>query len=272
MVRRDGDRAQRILSPVLAEAFALDARESQRIVDDLLGRPGGSGAAAFSVHLAGPGEDAALLSLQVAADVFLRAFGNTPDLLRREYADLVPSMCHVVVLDRTARTAVGSLILQAAPAGELKTILDVAQPPWSVPAEVALTALGLSPDDTTAADLLLLSVQPGYRRHGLGTLLLYSGWVASAGMGLDRWTATLDEPLLRGLRAMSGGAVRPIAGAPSRPYLGSAGSIPITLRMRPAEDGLLLRRIQDVGRRAAAHAEFCGDLERGHRGFQALIP
>jgi hypothetical protein len=42
--------------------------------------------------------------------------------------------------------------------------------------------------------------------------------------------------------------------------------------MRPAEDGLLLRRIQDAGRRAAVQAEFCGDLARGHRGFQALVP
>ncbi len=253
---------------MLAEAFALDARESQQIVDDLLDRSGGN--APFSVHLAGPGDDAAALSLQVAADVFLRAFGNTAELLRREYADLLPSMRHVVVLDRAARTAVGSVILQEAPAGELKTIVDVAQPPWSVPPETALGALGLSAEDTTAADLLLLSVQPGYRRHGLGTLLLYSAWVAAVGMGLDRWTAILDDPLLVGLRAMSGGAVRRIAA--SRPYLGSAGSIPITLRMRPAEDGLLLRRIQDAGRRASAHAGFCGALEAGQREFQALVP
>jgi hypothetical protein len=252
---------------MLAEAFALDARESQRIVDDLLERS--SGHARFSVHLAGPGDDAAALSLQVAADVFLRSFGNTPELLRREYADLVPAMRHAVVLDRETRTAVGSAILQVAPAGELKTLADVAQPPWSVPAQAALTALGLAADDTTAADLLLLSVQPGYRRHSLGTLLLYAAWVASAGMGVDRWTAILDDPLLRGLRAMSGGAVRSIA--PSRPYLGSAGSTPITLRMRPSDDGLLLRRIQDVGRRAAVHADFCGDLENGEREFQALV-
>jgi hypothetical protein len=205
----------------------------------------------------------------VAADVFLRAFGNTADVLRAEYAALLPSMLHVVVLDRSTRTAAGSAILQVAPAGELKTIVDVARPPWSLPSGTALTALGLTPASTTAADLLLLSVQPGYRRDGLASLLLYAAWVASAGMGVDRWTAILDQPLLRGLRAMSRGGVRPIAA--SRPYLGSAGSIPITLRMRPAEDGLLLRRIQDVGRRAGASAEFCGGLASGDRGFQALV-
>ena len=253
---------------MLAEAFTLDARRAQGVVDDLL--DSSRGRARFSVHLAEPGDDAAALSLQVAADVFLRAFGNTADLLRNEYADLVPSMRHVVVLDRAARTAVGSAILQVSPAGELKTIVDVARPPWAVPSDEALRALGLSAHDTTAADLLLLSVQPGYRRHGIGTLLLYGAWVATAGMCLDSWTAILDDPLLAGLRAMSRGAVRPIA--PSRPYLGSRGSTPITMRMRPADDGLLLRRIRYLGRRAAAQADFCGELERREQGFQALVP
>jgi hypothetical protein len=89
-------------------------------------------------------------------------------------------------------------------------------------------------------------------------------------MGLDRWTAILDDPLLAGLRTMSGGAVRWIA--PSRPYLGSRGSTPITMRMRPDDDGLLLQRIQYLGRRAAAQADFCGEFELDEKGFQALVP
>ena len=98
---------------MLAEAFALPAPESQRLVDDLLAA---GGTRRFGVHVAGPDDAAALLSLQVAADVFLGAFGNTPDLLRAEYGPLLPTMTHVVVVDRVTRAAVGSLILQAAPA------------------------------------------------------------------------------------------------------------------------------------------------------------
>jgi hypothetical protein len=98
---------------VLAEAFALDAVEARRLVDELLET---AGTRRFSVHLAGPDDAAALLSLQVAADVFLEAFGNTAELLRDEYAPLLPSMTHLVVIDGVTRTAVGSLILQAAPA------------------------------------------------------------------------------------------------------------------------------------------------------------
>ena len=88
---------------MLAEAFAIEADEAQRLVDALL-EDGGT--RRFSVQLAGPGDAAALVSLQVAAGVFLEAFGNTPELLRSEYAALLPAMTHLLVLDRTTRTAV----------------------------------------------------------------------------------------------------------------------------------------------------------------------
>ena len=168
---------------MLAQTFALAASESQRLVDDLLAD---GGTRRFRVHLAGPDDAASLLSLQVAADVFLGAFGNTPDLLRAEYAPLLPSMTHVVVLDSATRTAVGSLILQAAPAEELKTVVDAALPPWSMPVDRTLAALGLQRGARTGADLLLLAVRPGYRRLGLAQLLMYGGWMASLQRGIDQ--------------------------------------------------------------------------------------
>ena len=193
---------------MLAETFALGARQSQRIVDDLLDRSGG--AAPFSVHLAGPDDDAAALSMQVAADVFLECVRqHVRTAARASTPPLVPSMRTSSSSTGLARTAVGSVILQAAPRGSSKTVVDVAQPPWSVPAGRRSWPRSASiPADTTAADLLLLAVQPGYRRHGLGTLLLYAGWVASVGTGIDRWTAILDDAAAGRLRALSGGAVR----------------------------------------------------------------
>jgi hypothetical protein len=141
----------------LAEPFALPADEARRMTDDLLASVDG-GHGRYSVHVAGGHEDGALLSLQVAADVFLEAFGNTADVLRRKYAHLIPSMTHVVVLDRQTRTAAGSLILQESPAGKLKTVVDLAGPPWSMPPEQTLPALSLTAGVRTAADLLLLAV------------------------------------------------------------------------------------------------------------------
>ena len=253
---------------MLAEAFALDPVEAQRLVDDLLEKS--EGTRRFSVHLAGPDDAAALLSLQVAADVFLEAFGNTAELLRDEYAPLLPSMTHLIVLDRVTRTAVGSVILQAAPAEELKTVVDLAEEPWSMPTDDALAALGVARGDRTSADLLLVAVHPAYRKVGLAQLLLYSAYVLSMQLGTHRWTAILDEPLRYGMNELTHGALLPIGGATTQPYLGSAASTPITLRMDPETDVALLRRIARAGGAAAEHAEFCAELAAGHRAFQAI--
>jgi hypothetical protein len=252
---------------VLAEAFALDAGDAQRLVDELLET---AGSRRFSVHVAGPHDAAALLSLQVAADVFLEAFGNTAELLRAEYATLLPSMTHVIVLDTATSTAVGSLILQSAPAEELKTVVDLAGEPWSMPTDDALAALGLARAERTAVDQLLLAVHPGYRKVGLAQLLMYAGWVLSVERGIHRWTAILDQPLLRGMNELTHGALVPIGGAATQPYLGSAASTPVSIRMDPAEDVALMRRIARAGGAAAEHAEFCADLAAGHRAFQAI--
>jgi len=253
---------------VLAEAFALDPVEAQRLVDDLLEKS--EGTRGFSVHLAGPDDAAALLSLQVAADVFLEAFGNTAEVLRDEYAPLLPSMTHLIVLDRLTRTAVGSVILQAAQAEALKTVVDLAEEPWSMPTDDALAALGVARGDRTSADLLLVAVHPAYRKVGLAQLLLYSAYVLSMQLGTHRWTAILDEPLRYGMNELTHGALLPIGGAPTQPYLGSAASTPITLRMDPETDVALLRRIARAGGAAAEHADFCAELAAGHRAFQAV--
>jgi GNAT superfamily N-acetyltransferase len=249
---------------VLAETFALAASESQRLVDDLLAD---SGSRRFRVHLAGPDDAASLLSLQVAADVFLGAFGNTPELLRAEYAPLLPAMTHVVVLDAATRTAVGSLILQAAPAEELKTVVDAARPPWSMPVDRTLGALGLERGDRTGADLLLLAVRPGYRRLGLAQLLMYGGWMASLQRGIHSWTAILDDSLLYGMNLMTDRALRPIDGAVSAPYLGSPASTPVSVRMNPHEDVDLLRRVHAIGRGVSGDADFTAALESGRRAL-----
>jgi ribosomal protein S18 acetylase RimI-like enzyme len=246
------------------EPFALTRVESSRLARSLTS--GSSGR--LVACLAGPDDDAALLSLQVTGSVFLEAFGNTPDLLHREYAELLPSMTHVVVLDKVAQAPVGALILQEGPAASLKTVVDLAAPPWSVPAAASLAALGLSPSSANAADLLVMAVDSAFRNRGIAQLLMYAGWVASVARGVDRWTAILDDGLLRGLDQLTAGAVVPIGS--SAPYLGSPGSTPITVRMDPAVDGDLLSRMQRVGRLAERTTTFCPRLEPDRVAFQSL--
>ena len=250
----------------LAEPFALPPDEARRLADDVLATVAAA-PGRYSVHLAGAHDDGALLSLQLVADVFLEAFGNTPDLLRGEYAHLLASMTHVVVLDRESRTVAGCLVMQEAPAEELKTVVDLAGEPWSIPPAQSLAAATLTPGDRTAGDLLFLAVGADHRSQGVAVLLLYAGWVVSAARGIERWTAILDDPLVAGLTELTLGALHPLAG--SRPYLGSAGSTPVTMRMRPAEDLALLRMMQSVGTALAVSTGFCPALEESRRTFQA---
>ena len=245
------------------EPFALTRVESSRLARSLTSGSAGR----LSAHLAGPDDDAALLSLQVTASVFFESFGNTPQLLRREYADLLPSMTHLVVLDKVAQAPVGALILQEGAAATLKTVVDLAAPPWSL---AALPDLGLSPKDRNAADLLVMAVDGAFRNRGIAQLLMYAGWVASVARGIDRWTAILDDGLLRGLDQLTGSAVVPIGSARSAPYLGSPGSTPITVRMNPSVDGELLSRMQRVGRLAERTTTFCPRLEPDRVAFQSL--
>jgi hypothetical protein len=178
-------------------------------------------------------------------------------------------MTHVLVLDRETRTAAGSLILEESVADELKTVVDLAGPPWSTPPEQTLPALSLTAGDRTAADLLLLGVGAEHRNRGVAVLLLYAGWVVSTAHGIDRWTAILDDSLLGGLNALAGGVLHAVA--PSRPYLGSPASTPVTMRMRPAEDVDLLRRMQGVGTALSGRAAFCPQLDESRLIFQSWI-
>jgi hypothetical protein len=72
------------------------------------------------------------------------------------------------------------------------------------------------------------------------------------------------------MNELTHGALVPIGGAATQPYLGSAASTPISVRMDPAADVELMRRIGRAGGAAAEHADFCAELEAGHRAFQAV--
>ena len=99
---------------------------------------------------------------------------------------------------------------------------------------------------------------------------MYAGWVLSVQRGIDRWTAILDEPLRLGMDELTEGALVPIAGAAAAPYLGSLASTPVSIRMNPARDVALMRRIARAGGAAAQHADLCAELEPGHRAFQSV--
>ena len=71
-----------------------------------------------------------------------------------------------------------------------------------------------------------------------------------------------------GMNLMTEGALRPIDGAISAPYLGSPSSTPVSVRMNPHEDVDLVRRVQAIGRAVSGDADFAAALESGRQALQ----
>ncbi len=162
------------------------------------------------------------------AQVFLDSFDNTPDVMEQEYGHYTDRSRYVVVLDDADRSAVGMMRLIVPDAtGELKTLTDVAGPPWQLSVPDSLRSAGLA--DRPVWDVATLAVA---RRHRSGagrgevTLALCHGlYRYSRACGVEGWVTVLDDRVLRLLR-MLGVPWTVMPGADSRYYLGSPASTP----------------------------------------------
>jgi N-acyl-L-homoserine lactone synthetase len=162
------------------------------------------------------------------AQVFLDSFGNTAEVLEQEYAHYADRSRYVVVLDDTDGSALGMMRLIVPDAtGELKTLTDVAGPPWQLSVPDSLRSAGLA--DRLVWDVATLAVA---RRHRSGagrgevTLALCHGlYRYSRACGVEGWVTVLDDRVLRVLRVM-GVPWTAMPGADSRYYLGSPASTP----------------------------------------------
>ena len=164
----------------------------------------------------------------VEGQVFDEAFGNTPEVMAQEYGHYADRSRYVVVLDDSDGTALGMARLIVPDAvGELKTLTDVAGPPWHLSVPDSLRAAGLA--GRRVWDVATLAVA---RRHRSGagrsevTLALCHGlYQYSRANGVEGWVTVLDDRVLRLLRMM-GVPWTAMPGADSRYYLGSPASTP----------------------------------------------
>lgn len=190
----------------------------------------------FSVHLVESLDDAAFLGLDVTSKVFGQTFGNGPELLEAEYREFLPSMLHVVVCDTSAKIPVASLGIIRTPAAQLKTIVDVAKSPWNQSVIASCEALEVGDDDRGVWDVATLAVLPSARIPKMSVALFHSLYVSSAASGTKQWVAILDDPVLRGVNAVTRKIFKPLGAARSAPYLGSVGSTPVVARVPGPQD------------------------------------
>ena len=174
---------------------------------------------------------------RVEAQVFLQAFGNTPELMEQEYGAYEHRSRFVAVIDDASGSAVGTARLIAADASPVKTLVDVAADPWHLPVADSLGAVGLAP--AAVWDVASLAVDPRYRTGAAGAevsiALCHGIWRYARNCGVPGLVTILDDRVRRLVRAM-GLPWYPMPGATSQPYLGSPASTPCAFVVRTAED------------------------------------
>jgi len=164
----------------------------------------------------------------VEGRVFMSAFGNTPDVMEREYGRYADRSRFVTVIDESDGSALGAarLVLPDR-TGEVKTLTDVTGDPWRLSVPDSLQAAGLT--GRPVWDVATLAVDRSHPARTAGaevSLALCHGLFRHAQSGGAQGLVTiLDDRVLRLLRVM-GVPWTAMAGAASAYYLGSPASTP----------------------------------------------
>jgi hypothetical protein len=180
----------------------------------------------------------------VEARVFLQAFGNTPEVIEREYGPYADRSRFVTVVDDADGSALGvARLIVADDAGPVKTLIDVAGEPWRLPVPEVLAAAGMTGGPVW--DVASLAVDRRFRSGAAGAELMlalcHGIYRYSLFSGAEGLVTVLDDRVLRLVRVL-GGPWAPMAGAVSREYLGSPASTPCVCRVDSVPVSMRSRR------------------------------
>jgi hypothetical protein len=192
----------------------------------------------FGAYLFGADELGAELGRCVEREVFLEAFGNTPEQLGEEYGPYERSSFFICVIDqRRGRPAGVMRVLQPSSRG-FKSLNDIG-PVWGEPAAALIERVGLALDLDRTWDIATLAIADEYRgkaARGLVSMGLYQTLTLAARYcGVEWFVAILDMPVLRMLRWKLRMIFAGFDGLPPLSYLGSAASIPAWCSVVDAE-------------------------------------
>jgi len=179
----------------------------------------------------------------VEGRVFLETFGNTPDVMAREYGPYEDRSRYLAVVDERSGRVVGAVRLIVPDAtGELKSLTDAAGPPWDVSAPDVLRAAGFS--GALVWDVATLAVDPDSRaaaRVETTFALCHALYRYTRAIGVEGLVTILDDKVLRVLQTI-GLPWAPMAGATSQFYLGSPASTPCVVGVEECARGVRARR------------------------------
>jgi hypothetical protein len=194
--------------------------------------------APLGVYLFRAGDPASQLARHVERVVFMETFGNTPELLAKEYEPYDDASIFLCVVDHLRCVPAGAMrILLPSEAG-FKT-LDDAGPVWDEPISAMATRTGIAIDLARTWDIATLAVASAYRGKatvGLVSMGLYQALaLATPRCGIDWLLAILDVPVFRMIRWKLRMPMAGFTGVAAHPYLGSPASMPVWCNVSDTE-------------------------------------
>jgi hypothetical protein len=194
--------------------------------------------APLGVYLFRSSDPRSELARHVERVVFMETFGNTPELLAKEYAPYESSSIFLCVVDHLRHAPAGTMrILLPSEAG-FKT-LDDAKPVWGETVESMAIRTGLDLDLSTTWDIATLAVAPEYRGKatmGLVSMGLYQALaLATPLLGIQWLIAILDVSVFRMIRWKLRMPMAGFKGVTAQPYLGSPASMPVWCNVSDTE-------------------------------------
>ena len=194
--------------------------------------------APFGVYLLRASDPVSELARHVERVVFLETFGNTPELLAKEYAPYEESSIFLCVVDHVRHVPAGTMRVLLPSALGFKT-LDDTVPVWGETIETMAARTGIDIDLTRTWDIATLAVAPEYRGKatmGLVSMGLYQALaLATPRCGIEWLLAILDVPVFRMIRWKLRMPMAGFDGVAARPYLGSPASMPVWCSVRETE-------------------------------------
>ena len=185
--------------------------------------------APLGVYLFRPTDPGADLARHVERVVFLETFGNTPELLAKEYEPYEHSSIFFCVVDHLRHLPAGTMRVLLPSAAGFKTLADT-EPVWGESIEEMAARTGLHLDLARTWDIATLAVAPEYRGKatmGLVSIGLYQALALTAPPGGVEWLlAILDVSVLRMIRWKLRMPMAGFTGVTAAPYLGSPASMP----------------------------------------------
>jgi hypothetical protein len=184
----------------------------------------------FGLYVGGTDTVVGELARTVERVVFHESFGNTPEVLEREYGLYEPASLFYLAIDHRRRLPVGMMrCILPTPAG-LKSVDDIRRE-WGEDVDALLTRTGIDLDQRPGWDTATIALLPDYRRGALRGLISMSLYQAAATaprrLGFRWWFAILDVPVYRLLQWKLARPYSTYEGVEPGPYLGSEESIPV---------------------------------------------